>query len=141
VQAVYRAVGYLSSALPDLPFDTSTGTIPHAAGRVLDLDGEHIPGMYVAGWIKRGPVGLIGHTKGCSGETVTSLLEDMDKLEQAPRHDQGEMISYLEQRGLPYTTWEGWQKLDAHEIALGEPHGRKRVKVVPRDEMTGICND
>jgi ferredoxin--NADP+ reductase len=140
VQAVYRAVGYLSSALPDLPFDTSTGTVPHAAGRVIDLDGEHIPGTYVAGWIKRGPVGLIGHTKGCSGETVASLLEDQaeGRLPVAPEGDPSAPITYLEQRGLPITTWAGWQVLDAHEIALGEPQGRKRIKVVDRDEMTTI---
>ena len=53
-----------------------------------------------------------------------------EKLEQAPQHDPAEVITYLEQRGLPYTTWQGWQKLDAHEIALGEAAGRKRVKVV-----------
>jgi ferredoxin--NADP+ reductase len=140
VQAVYRAVGYLSSALPDLPFDTRTGTVPHAAGRVIDLDGEHVPGTYVAGWIKRGPVGLIGHTKGCSGETVASLLEDQEqgRLPIAPDGDPDAPIAYLEQRGLPITTWAGWQLLDAHEIALGEPHGRKRIKVVDRDEMTTI---
>ncbi|GLY04426.1 MULTISPECIES: FAD-dependent oxidoreductase [Actinoplanes] len=140
VQAVYRAVGYLSTALPDLPFDTTTGTIPHAAGRILDLDGEHIPGMYVTGWIKRGPVGLIGHTKGDAGETVKCLLEDRENLPAAAERDANDVLTYLAQRGLPYTTWEGWQQLDAHEIALGEPHGRKRVKVVPRDEMTTICN-
>jgi ferredoxin--NADP+ reductase len=140
VQAVYRAVGYLSSALPDLPFDTRTGTVPHEAGRVIDLDGEHVPGTYVAGWIKRGPVGLIGHTKGCSGETVASLLEDQEqgRLPIAPEGDPQAPVTYLEQRGLPITTWAGWQLLDAHEIALGEPHGRKRIKVVDRDEMTAI---
>ncbi|GAA0449563.1 pyridine nucleotide-disulfide oxidoreductase [Paractinoplanes deccanensis] len=140
VQAVYRAVGYLSTALPDLPFDTKTGTIPHEAGRILDLDGEHIPGMYVTGWIKRGPVGLIGHTKGDANETVTSLLADVEALPVAPSRELDDVTAYLKGRGLPITTWEGWQKLDAHEVSLGEPHGRKRIKVVPRDEMTTICN-
>ncbi|BAL87584.1 putative ferredoxin/ferredoxin-NADP reductase [Actinoplanes missouriensis 431] len=140
VQAVYRAVGYLSTALPDLPFDTKTGTIPHQAGRILDLDGEHIPGMYTTGWIKRGPVGLIGHTKGDANETVQSLLEDVEKLPAPvdPTHEG--VLEYLRGRGLEITDWEGWQKLDAHEVTLGEPHGRKRIKVVARDEMTGICN-
>ncbi|MEV4342979.1 FAD-dependent oxidoreductase [Actinoplanes sp. NPDC049596] len=140
VQAVYRAVGYLSTALPDLPFDTKTGTIPHQAGRILDLDGEHIPGMYVTGWIKRGPVGLIGHTKGDAGETVTSLLADVEKLPTAPNREHDDVTDYLRGRGLPITTWEGWQRLDAHEVTLGEPHGRNRIKVVARDEMTTICN-
>jgi ferredoxin/flavodoxin---NADP+ reductase len=140
VQAVYRAVGYLSTALPDLPFDTKTGTIPHAAGRILDLDGEHIPGMYVTGWIKRGPVGLIGHTKGDAGETVTSLLADAPALPAATAPDPAEVIAFFRQRGLTFTTWEGWQRLDAHEISLGEPHSRKRIKVVAREEMVTISN-
>jgi ferredoxin--NADP+ reductase len=140
VQAVYRAVGYLSTALPDLPFDTKTGTIPHQAGRILDLDGEHIPGMYTTGWIKRGPVGLIGHTKGDANETIQSLLADVDKLPTPAEPSHEAVLDYLRGRGVDITDWEGWQKLDAHEVGLGEPHGRKRVKVVPRDEMTGICN-
>jgi ferredoxin--NADP+ reductase len=94
----------------------------------------------VTGWIKRGPVGLIGHTKGCSGETVTSLMADAESLPAAAERDPAEVITYLSQRGLQVTTWAGWQRLDSHEIALGEPHGRKRVKVVARDEMTEICN-
>ncbi|GAA2636698.1 FAD-dependent oxidoreductase [Paractinoplanes durhamensis] len=137
VQAVYRAVGYLSQALPELPFDNGSGTIPHAAGRILDLDGDHIPGMYVTGWIKRGPVGLIGHTKGDAGETITSLLADTN--EAATDRDPDAVLAHLANRGLRYTTWAEWQKLDAHEIALGEPHGRKRIKVVPRQEMLDIC--
>ncbi|MFI5932063.1 FAD-dependent oxidoreductase [Actinoplanes sp. NPDC051494] len=140
VQAVYRAIGYLSRPLADLPFDTTTGTIPHAAGRVLDLDGEHIPGMYVTGWIKRGPVGLIGHTKGDANETVTSLIADADTLPVAPQRDPEAVITYLEERLVRFTTWAGWQQLDVHEVSLGEPHSRKRVKVVPRDEMIDICN-
>ncbi|GAA2525692.1 FAD-dependent oxidoreductase [Winogradskya humida] len=138
VQAVYRAVGYLSKALADLPFDTKTGTIPHEAGRIMDLDGEHVPGMYVTGWIKRGPVGLIGHTKGDAGETITSLMADAATLPQATDADPADVIAYLEQRGLDFTTWAGWQVLDQHEISLGEPHGRKRVKVVARHEMISI---
>ncbi|MFI5490939.1 FAD-dependent oxidoreductase [Actinoplanes sp. NPDC051859] len=139
VQAVYRAVGYLSQALPELPFDHATGTIPHAAGRVLDLDGEHLPGMYVTGWIKRGPVGLIGHTKGDAGETVASILEDVDRLPTAPEQSPAAILAHLAGRGLRVTTWAGWQRLDEHEIALGVPQGRKRVKVVSRADMTDIC--
>lgn len=139
VQAVYRAVGYLSQALPDLPFDHATGTIPHAAGRVLDLDGDHLPGMYVTGWIKRGPVGLIGHTKGDAGETVKSLLADAASIEPAPERDPGAVLDHLVRRGVRYTTWAGWQRLDAHEIALGVPHDRKRIKVVDRQDLIDIC--
>ncbi|MBU2668405.1 FAD-dependent oxidoreductase [Actinoplanes bogorensis] len=135
VQAVYRAIGYLSKPIADLPFDPATGTIPHEAGRVLDLDGERVPGLYATGWIKRGPVGLIGHTKKDAAETVASLLADVDQLRPAESDD---VLGHLDRRGVGYTTWDGWKRLDAHEIELGTPHGRKRVKVVPRHEMIEI---
>ncbi|MFE9744239.1 FAD-dependent oxidoreductase [Saccharothrix saharensis] len=139
VQAVYRAVGYLSTHLVDLPFDHTSGTVPHQAGRVLDLDEQAMPGVYVTGWIKRGPVGLIGHTKGDALETVTSLLADAPLLPAAPAREPDAVVRFLEQRAVPFTTVDGWRRLDAHEIALGAARGRDRVKVVDRAEMTGIC--
>ncbi|MEU4669766.1 FAD-dependent oxidoreductase [Amycolatopsis sp. NPDC023774] len=138
VQAVYRAVGYLSSHLPEIPFDHVAGVVPNQAGRVLDLDENQLPGVYVTGWIKRGPIGLIGHTKGDAAETVASLLADADNL-ASPKHDSPDAIlDFLTGRGIPFTTWEGWGKLDAHEKSLGEPHGRERIKVVERDEMVRV---
>lgn len=138
VQAVYRAIGYRSRPIADLPFDPTTGTIPHDAGRVLDLDGNRIPGRYVTGWIKRGPVGLIGHTKKDASETIASLLADLPALPPAAHRDPAGVLAHLNRRNLEFTTWSGWQRLDRHEIDLGRPHGRKRVKVVPRDEMVEI---
>ncbi|RSN36916.1 pyridine nucleotide-disulfide oxidoreductase [Amycolatopsis sp. WAC 04169] len=138
VQAVYRAVGYLSSHLPEIPFDHTTGTVPNQAGRVLDIDEEQVPGVYVTGWIKRGPVGLIGHTKGDAAETIASLLADAGNLTAPAVEDPDAILGFLTERGVPFTTWEGWGKLDAHEKSLGVPHGRERVKVVERDEMTRI---
>ncbi|MEV6898066.1 FAD-dependent oxidoreductase [Amycolatopsis sp. NPDC051372] len=141
VQAVYRAVGYLSSHLPEIPFDHVAGVVPNQAGRVLDLDENQLPGVYVTGWIKRGPIGLIGHTKGDAAETVASLLADADTL-TSPKHDSPDAIlDVLAGRGIPFTTWEGWGKLDAHEKSLGEPHGRERIKVVERDEMIRVSRD
>lgn len=138
VQAVYRAVGYLSSHLPELPFDHVNGVVPNQAGRVLDLDENQLPGVYVTGWIKRGPIGLIGHTKGDAAETITSLLADADTL-TAPKHQAPEAIlDFLAARGIPFTTWEGWAKLDAHEKSLGLATGRERIKVVEREEMTRV---
>ncbi|GLW90556.1 pyridine nucleotide-disulfide oxidoreductase [Actinokineospora globicatena] len=135
VQAVYRAVGYLSSHLADLPFDHVSGTVPHSKGRVLDMDDDLVPGAYVAGWIKRGPIGLIGHTKGCSSETVASLLADAPTLRPATHPDPGAVVRFLNERGIEFTTWQGWKNLDAYERALGAPHGRERIKVVDRTEM------
>ncbi|EME19874.1 FAD-dependent oxidoreductase [Rhodococcus triatomae] len=135
VQAVYRAVGYLSQNIAKLPFDDQAGTVPNEAGRVLDEDGKHIDATYVTGWIKRGPVGLIGHTKGDANETIACLLADAPNFAGAPNPDENAIIEFLEGKQLPYTTWDGWYRLDAHERSLGEPEGRERIKVVERDDM------
>jgi ferredoxin--NADP+ reductase len=138
VQAVYRAVGYLSSHLPELPFDHVAGVVPNQAGRVLDLDENQLPGVYVTGWIKRGPIGLIGHTKGDAAETIASLLGDADTLTPPKYSSPNAILDFLAARGIPFTTWEGWGKLDAHEKSLGRPAGRERIKVVEREEMTRV---
>ncbi|MGL4305609.1 MAG: FAD-dependent oxidoreductase [Mycobacteriaceae bacterium] len=142
VQAVYRAVGYLSQNIANLPFDDQAGTIPNEAGRVLandtaDDDTRYMPSTYVTGWIKRGPVGLIGHTKGDANETVANLLADHTngRLLTPAQPEEDAVIAYLENNGVAYTTWQGWYRLDAHERALGEPHGRERIKVVEREDM------
>ncbi|CAM5693014.1 FAD-dependent oxidoreductase [Streptomyces viridifaciens] len=137
VQAVYRAVGYYSDELPKLPFDPASGTVPHRTGRVLDGDGSHLPAVYVTGWIKRGPVGLIGHTKGDANETVACLLDDHagGRLPGAAEPDPAAVEEYLRARGVRYTTWDGWKQLDAHERALGRAQERERVKVVEREDM------
>ncbi|MFJ4714497.1 FAD-dependent oxidoreductase [Streptomyces sp. NPDC088785] len=137
VTAVYRAVGYLSDELPKLPWDVASGTVPDQAGRVIEDSGDHLASTYVTGWIRRGPIGLIGHTKGDANETVGSLLADFAEGRlPAPASPAPEAVdAYLGERGVRYTTWEGWYRLDAAERALGEPQGRERVKLVERDEM------
>jgi len=144
VQAVYRCVGYRSTELPGLPWNSRDHVVPHDAGRVLDLDGSPIPGVYVNGWVKRGPVGLIGHTKGDAIETVGSMLEDLDTIPVAPEPTLEAVDEFLAARGIAFTTWDGWQLLDAHELALGQAYGpvgdapRERVKVVDRDTMIEV---
>ncbi|MBX7445048.1 MULTISPECIES: FAD-dependent oxidoreductase [unclassified Arthrobacter] len=147
VQAVYRAIGYHGSPLDELEYDAKRGVIPNEGGRVLDASGTPVPGIYATGWIKRGPVGLIGHTKGDALETIGFLLEDRLHLPAAQNPDPQAIIDLLEERGIEYTTWEGWNKLDAHEAGLGQawtgPEGldhvvRERIKVVPREEMIRI---
>ncbi|MDT8910419.1 FAD-dependent oxidoreductase [Amycolatopsis sp. PS_44_ISF1] len=138
VQAVYRAVGYLSTHLPEIPFDHVAGVVPNQAGRVLDLDDNQLPGVYVTGWIKRGPIGLIGHTKGDAAETVASLLADAETLATPKYSSPDAILDFLAARGIAFTTWDGWSKLDAHERSLGEPHGRERIKVVEREEMVRV---
>jgi ferredoxin--NADP+ reductase len=138
VQAVYRAVGYRSDNLAGIPFDDHLAVVPNDGGRVIEIDGTPLPGAYVTGWIKRGPVGLIGHTKSDAAQTIELLLADVDSLE-APASPEREAVNrYLDGRGIEFTTWEGWEQLDAHELALGEAAGRERIKVVPRDEMVRV---
>ena len=139
VQAVYRAVGYRSEAVEDLPFDHRHLVRPNDGGRVLDLDGQPLPGVYATGWVKRGPVGLIGHTKSDAAETVGNLLVDAPDLGRAPQRDQNAVYALLAGKGMVVTEFQGWDRLDAHEIAAGEPQGRARIKVVSRAEMTQIA--
>lgn len=135
VTAVYRAVGYLSQNIAKLPFDEQAGTVPNEAGRVIGDDGAPLAGTYVTGWIKRGPVGLIGHTKGDANETVANLLADAPELVGATEPDEDAVVKFLDEKQVPYTTWDGWYRLDAHERSLGEPEGRERIKVVEREDM------
>ena len=135
VQAVYRAVGYRSDPVPDVPFDQTKAVIPNDGGHVLDDSGNPIPGLYATGWIKRGPVGLIGNTKSDAKETTDMLIADALAGQLTPRTATGDITEYLEAQGIPYTTWDGWHKLDAHERSLGSAEGRERKKVVEWDEM------
>ena len=138
VQAVYRAVGYLSDQLPDVPFDHQRGVISNDGGRVLGIDGEPMVGTYTTGWVKRGPVGLIGHTKSDASETIEHLLEDLPGIPERELRDRAGIEEDLRARGVEFTTWAGWEALDAHEIALGGAAGRERIKVIPREEMIEV---
>jgi len=136
---IYRAIGYFGSALPGLPFDDRHGVIPNHEGQVLAEDSNDIlPGVYATGWIKRGPVGLIGHTKSDAMETVTHLVNDQSSWWQPEDPSLEAVPALLEERGVQWTDLDGWHRLDEHEVALGEPQGRARIKVVPRDEMVKI---
>src|SRR5690606_8560055 len=100
---------------------------------------EHVPGIYATGWIKRGPVGLIGATKSDAMETIRHLIEDESSSWWTPEEPAEDAIpALLQERDVVWTDLEGWHRLDAHEIALGEAEGRARIKVVPRDEMVRI---
>ncbi|WP_182045966.1 FAD-dependent oxidoreductase [Curtobacterium sp. ME26] len=138
VQAVYRAVGYFGSPLPGVPFDARTGVIPNRGGQVLDEHGSQVPGVYATGWIKRGPVGLIGHTKSDAMETVQHIVNDQASW-WTPADPSPEAVpALLRDRGVDFTDLAGWHALDEHEQALGAPEGRERIKVVPRDEMVDV---
>ncbi|MCF6525969.1 FAD-dependent oxidoreductase [Streptomyces sp. JJ36] len=125
---VLRSVGYRGAPPAGLPCDAVTGTVPHAAGRVL-RDGVPAPGEYVAGWIKRGPTGVIGSNRPCAKETVTSLLADAEELLRRAGPRPGDPLEALRAAGLRPVVWTGWQAIEEAEAALGRSLDRGRVKI------------
>jgi ferredoxin--NADP+ reductase len=105
-----------------------------------DIGAPLVPGLYATGWIKRGPVGLIGHTKSDAMETIAHLVADAEAGALPARAVDGDVLELLAEREVEYTTWDGWLALDAHERELGaaHQHTRERVKVVPRDEQVQV---
>jgi ferredoxin/flavodoxin---NADP+ reductase len=124
---VFRSVGYRGVELPGVPFDDSTGTIPNVGGRVR-------PGLYAAGWIKRGPSGVIGTNKKDATETVESLLEDA-RGGRLPAGSGADLETLLAGRGIEHVVYAGWESIDAAERSAGEPSGRPRVKLCTWDEL------
>ncbi len=126
---VFRSVGYQGVELPGVPFDPARATIPNISGRVIGSDRT-----YAAGWIKRGPSGVIGTNKKDATETVEELLADAraGKLEH---HAPGKLEALLDARGTEYIEYPGWQAIDAAERGAGEPLGRPRVKLVTWDQL------
>ena len=128
---VFRSVGYLAVALPGLPFDEQRATLPHEGGRLLDAEGKAVPGVYCAGWIKRGPTGVIGTNKKDATETIELLLDDA-RAGRLARRDPAPTAASIEEllvtRGVEYVSYAGWETIDAQERALGEPQGRPRIK-------------
>ena len=134
-EIVFRSVGYHGVPLPDVPFDPKGGTIPNARGRVLDMRGEPIPGLYAAGWIKRGPTGVIGTNKKDATETVDLLLEDARAGRLAAPESDATLHALLAERRVEAVMYAGWEAIDALERGRGEPHGRPRIKLCTWDEL------
>jgi ferredoxin/flavodoxin---NADP+ reductase len=131
---VLRSIGYRGSAFPGLPFDERAGVVPNDDGRVLD-GGEPLRGWYVAGWIKRGPTGVIGTNRRDAHQTVDSLLEDAPSLPVAPIRDPDALTAVLAQRGVTVVTWDGWHAIDVAEVELGRGQGRDRARIVEREQL------
>jgi ferredoxin/flavodoxin---NADP+ reductase len=125
---VFRSVGYRGTGIPGTPFDERSGTIPNEGGRVLDASGAPVPGLYCAGWIKRGPTGVIGTNKKDATETVDHLLEDA-RAGRLPARAGGTLDELLGGRGVEVVSYTGWESIDAVERARGDPQGRPRVKL------------
>ena len=132
---VFRSVGYRGVPLPGVPFDEAAGTIPNIGGRVLDETGVSIPGLYAAGWIKRGPTGVIGTNKKDATETVDLLLEDA-RAGLLPRAEpDARLDDLLAERGVEAVMYADWTAIDILERGRGEEQGRPRIKLCTWDEL------
>ena len=140
---VLRSVGYRGVALPELPFDESRGTIRNDGGRVLDESGAPVVGVYCAGWIKRGPSGIIGTNKKDATETVNLLLHDLreGRLEPKPEATAAAVDALLDERQVRRVMYAGWTSIDELERSRGEPLGRPRVKLCSWEELLAAAED
>ncbi|SNR40461.1 FAD-dependent oxidoreductase [Blastococcus mobilis] len=131
---VVRSVGYRGIPLPGLPVDERSGTVPNDAGRVL-REGRPAPGEYVAGWIKRGPSGVVGHNKHDARETVAALLADAAAGVLAPSGPVDDLVDELVARGAEPVLLDDWRAIDAAEAALGATRGRVRTTLHERESL------
>ena len=137
VQLVFRSVGYRGVALDGLPFHDAWGIVPNDHGRVLVKGDAPLLGVYVAGWIKRGPTGVIGTNKPDAAETVEAMLADLARGHLlAPAHPAAESVDALVRSRQPHpVSFADWQRLDVLEVERGRPVGRPRVKFTTVEEI------
>ncbi|MDK3257188.1 NADP oxidoreductase [Blastococcus capsensis] len=131
---VVRSVGYRGSPLPGLPVDERSGTVPNEEGRVL-REGRPSPGEYVAGWIKRGPSGVVGHNKHDARETVAALLADAAEGSLRVHGERDDLVHTLRARGAEPVLLEDWRAIDTAEQALGASRGRARTTLHEREAL------
>ncbi|HET6832045.1 MAG TPA: NADP oxidoreductase, partial [Solirubrobacterales bacterium] len=130
-------IGYLGTGIDGVPYDAAAGVIPNERGRVLEEGGEPHRGHYVVGWIKRGPSGVIGTNKKDAQETIETLLEDAaaGRLPDRPGRDADGLARLLDECGVDYVEFDGWQAIDALEQQRGAAAGRPRIKLTALEEM------
>lgn len=141
VDLVFRSIGYKGTGFAGIPFDERGGIIPNEAGRVVDGDGRsQVERLYVAGWIKRGPSGVIGTNKPDAIATVKSMLEDFPKL-GAVLSENGsgrDIADLLKQKSIPFVSFADWQRIDRAEVERGQALGRPRLKFTTVEEMLAV---
>ena len=140
VGLVFRSVGYKGLPLPNIPYHQNWGTILNEAGRVVDESGDAVTGLYTAGWIKRGPSGVIGTNKTCAQETVACMVEDLaagrfNEPEDPSIEGAAALVAEREPEAISY---QQWQTIDAVEVSKGEAQGRPRVKFTRVADMVSV---
>jgi ferredoxin--NADP+ reductase len=135
---VFRSVGYRGVGLPGVAFDEQSGTIPNDKGRCL-VGSKPVPGLYVTGWIKRGPSGLIGTNRADSVETVEAIVADMPLLEAAPKPGAAGLAAALASGATRVVSYADWQNIDLSERKRGERRGKPREKFTVIADMIAAC--
>ncbi len=144
VGLVFRSIGYRGVPLPGVPFHDSWGVIPNAGGRVLDADSrEPLVGQYTAGWIKRGPTGVIGTNKPDAAETVEAMLADAreGKVLSPANATAAAAEALVQSHNVRIVTYDDWRRLDALELSHGKEQGRPRVKFTRVDDMLAALQE
>eukprot|EP00166_Cyanidium_caldarium_P003454 ctg_336.g181 len=138
--AVFRSIGYQAQAVPGLPFDAARNLIPNERGSVEGA----ATAIYVAGWLKRGPQGIIGTNGPDAQETVERLAADASEKWEGgsvePENAESPLACLLQQRQVPYVDWHGWLRIDAEERRRGRAQNRPRVKLLSVEEMLAVAH-
>jgi ferredoxin--NADP+ reductase len=140
VDMVFRSIGYMGEALPGLPFNSRKGILPNDQGQLLDgVEGKLLDQEYTAGWIKRGPSGVIGTNKQDAIETINCLKQNWQTKEiPDPKLAQQDLLDLLQEKKLQFVSFEDWKKLDQFEIEQGQCNGRSRQKICEVKEMLDL---
>jgi ferredoxin/flavodoxin---NADP+ reductase len=136
---VFRSISYRGVAIPGMPFNDALGTVPHTRGRVID-GATTLPGLYVTGWLKRGPTGIIGTNRADSVETVEGLLADLSQGCVGEKRGADATAELLESRGVRVFNYQNWSMLDTVEISRGKPKGKPREKFTRIGEMLAVSS-
>ena len=136
---LFRSIGYQGKPIAGVPFNDKRGVFPNRDGRITDTQGQPILQLYTAGWIKRGPTGIIGTNRADSVATVECLLQDLDKL-NSTETKQGATAVYnvLHSKNIRPVSFSDWQKVDHEEKIRGQPLGKPREKITSIQECLQI---
>lgn len=136
---VFRSVGYSGIAMEGVPFDENNGVFANVDGRIVE-NNQPVEGLYVTGWIKRGPSGVVGTNKADSDATVRNLLDDVPSLKGCETPCTEEVKKLIASKGKRIISFDDWKKIDAEEIKRGEIVGKPREKFVTIGEMIKVLD-
>ncbi|KAI8343879.1 hypothetical protein BC941DRAFT_364894 [Chlamydoabsidia padenii] len=142
---VLRSIGYKSLAMDGLPFDDRQGLVPNTFGKIIDEQQKELPGMYTAGWLKRGPTGVIVSTMSDAYETADTILDDLRQgapmlsdIKPLSNHD--DLLQLMHQRQIRPVSYSDWKKIETAEFQAGAKLGKPREKFVSVDDMLAVLD-